>query len=758
MSYPKLPTGISKYVNEFTYSVWTPNTDVMCCNVPWDSSYRNIIDFHSESEKDEYFNSIKDYSFSLHGCVYLKFNQPIRLNVPFSNASQCNYIVVKNPQQPVPTNTSTSRLPDKFYYFIKHCEYINPNCTELEIQLDVWVTYCNRVTFTNCFVARGHVGIANENLNFATYDKYLLEPEGLECGDELLCTDKIFIGLQTVSENGAPYVLLCSTTDLTADDYGTLSAPKLKTSVGCVTNGIPSGASLYLVKGSQFRQLMNYLSDYAWVSQGIIYSTLIPYYLVDVDEYDKKDVGGVTLYYNISGLTKSKTITIDNVNDWSHYLWNTRYSMLKKFNTYPYCSISISDNNGHVIKIRQEDVQVWTEDESGNAVRLPDGKIFFEIQGCLVPPSPVIIGYVRRYNLAGINHNIYFKYYDGEGVQRDGVVQQGEWLDNAIYMNNFPKIPVVNNTGITVAAGMANTVQAMRENAGWQQQRALLNRDLARDIANNDIDMIDVNKRYTVERADAINKANIENMQYNIGKAQTLTSTEMGATTLGGALGLTGSLIGKDKASGLGSVGSTVGSLMNEGARAGYYGADIKAASDRANKITSAGNTYTSGMAANRTRTANSTRDANYRNATAVAEGDYEAAIRAANAKVSDALLNPPSLTAQMGGSAFNVSHGLMGFTVNFKSLKGEYERKIGEYWFRYGYAINRFIYDIHIQCMTHFTYWKMTACNIRGNIPEEYKLAIRGIFEKGTTVWEVPDEIENIDPVINEPVKGIKY
>ena len=51
-----------------------------------------------------------------------------------------------------------------------------------------------------------------------------------------------------------------------------------------------------------------------------------------------------------------------------------------------------------------------------------------------------------------------------------------------------------------------------------------------------------------------------------------------------------------------------------------------------------------------------------------------------------------------------------------------------------------------------------MTACNIRGNIPEEYKLAIRGIFEKGTTVWEVPDEIENIDPVINEPVKGIKY
>ena len=44
---------------------------------------------------------------------------------------------------------------------------------------------------------------------------------------------------------------------------------------------------------------------------------------------------------------------------------------------------------------------------------------------------------------------------------------------------------------------------------------------------------------------------------------------------------------------------------------------------------------------------------------------------------------------------------------------------------------------------MTEFTYWKLVECYLeKGDIPESFKGTIRGIFEKGVTVWRSPDRI----------------
>lgn len=93
--FPNLPDDIYQYQNQFNYSVWTPDTVVTCCNVPWDSSYRDIVRFDSDQAREEYFSSLAGYSFRVNGMVYLRYNDPIRVNIPFHEVNSCNYIIVK---------------------------------------------------------------------------------------------------------------------------------------------------------------------------------------------------------------------------------------------------------------------------------------------------------------------------------------------------------------------------------------------------------------------------------------------------------------------------------------------------------------------------------------------------------------------------------------------------------------------------------------------------------------------------------------
>jgi hypothetical protein len=60
---------------------------------------------------------------------------------------------------------------------------------------------------------------------------------------------------------------------------------------------------------------------------------------------------------------------------------------------------------------------------------------------------------------------------------------------------------------------------------------------------------------------------------------------------------------------------------------------------------------------------------------------------------------------------------------------------------------------------MTKFTYWKMQETYISSApMPETFKQSIRGIFEKGVTVWKTPSDIGNIDISTNQPIAGIRY
>jgi hypothetical protein len=60
---------------------------------------------------------------------------------------------------------------------------------------------------------------------------------------------------------------------------------------------------------------------------------------------------------------------------------------------------------------------------------------------------------------------------------------------------------------------------------------------------------------------------------------------------------------------------------------------------------------------------------------------------------------------------------------------------------------------------MTKFTYWKMTEAYISSSmVPEGHKQVLRGIMEKGFTVWANPADIGEIDIADNAPLAGVSY
>ena len=128
----------------------------MLCNVPWNSDYRDVVRFEDQAALDDYLNNSSGPKVTLTGLTYVNPGEPVRIDLPLNSVYKYNYLRVFNPAQPI-----TGDVPKSFYYFINEPTRAAPNTTLLNIQLEVWQTFGYGVTFGNCYVERGHIGIAN---------------------------------------------------------------------------------------------------------------------------------------------------------------------------------------------------------------------------------------------------------------------------------------------------------------------------------------------------------------------------------------------------------------------------------------------------------------------------------------------------------------------------------------------------------------------------------------------------------------------
>ena len=764
--------------SNFSWAEWTPNTTLKLCRVPWDASYRDIVRFASRETQQEWFDRLD--GVECRPATMHIFNAPARVELPFNEASNWNYLVAYNDYPGL-------EGPRAWYYFIQRVEYVNAHCTQLVLMLDVWQSFQHDVTFGSCYVTRGHIGVANEH-QWDDYGRtYLALPEGLDTGSEMVTTSQEYHSIiegrhYDIDGGGVDWVdyglIVVSTTNLT-DDPGSTSEPKLATASGAIFEQETDGCSVYYCENrmAYVANIMALGTLFPWVTQGICAVYMVPKIPQDyVSRYGHRvtEIYGQAVseqYGNIysfnssldSDLRYEDVMAVTGFRD--RFNIPTRYRNLRKLRCYPYCVIECSCLNGTVITYRPEDIQSDTLTVRETYTYAPSGaRINFYIPG---------------YNEAGAGTTVPLRINGKDmGLPIDG----GEMLNASFGITNLPHFSVVNNGGALAMANSAYTRAYAQESAQWTRQKALTSANVANSNAALQREYATRQTNWANENRTATNAitANSLNQSLAIGQNQTSQMANLQveqnikSNNLNGMAGIIGgglnavasrSPLGVVNAVGGAFLGSAQTDIANYGINSSAAVSNSTAAASTANQLatnaaaTSQANAYASGATGLSNQLSSAVSQANYGLADYAAQGDYQNAIAGINAQVQQMQLTPPTTSGALGGDMFNLSNGIMGVLVRFKTCAPSALRAAGEYMLRYGYFVQRFVTPpASLECMEKFTFWQMQEAYVRGTLPEEYRLTIKGMFERGVTVWNRPEYIGVTDWADNEPLSGIGY
>lgn len=704
---------------KLTPNTWPVGTEVTLMQVPWDANYRDIVIWDDVQQRNAYLDAqaLSGTGWRSKRFSYCRPNEPISVPVPYSAAYKYNYVVVQNPMQPV----DGEEQPLKLCYFILSTDYVAPGTTQLTLQLDVIQTYQFGVCLGNMFVERGHMGVSNavfkngvQNLQGQYLRKYLNVPEGLDVGDSYVMANHEWYPLTDASTFDIGKIIIISSADLAADP-GTVDNPNLNVADGQNADGIPSGCNVYSMTLSTFKAVLNAMKEKSWVAQCIQSVSTFPARLLsagtDVQLFGNS---GITMQFlgetDTLELPLKTYATTGNIYQQLSNGVPDGYHDLYKAYTYPYSVIELTAYNGNSVFVKPELVY-------GNTLALT-------VIGCAVAPFARIGVFPTNYGQAfeggqPVNYNQY-TWHGFDGSDHTGVIPSGDFLDSCLWLADFPQFSIVNSNYITYLASTAHTRAYQYESAGWQNAKSNAASDLAYSQAMNQTALNEAN-RYDQGPIGAPQIANYA--------GQAMGAIESGLNRLTGQPAVSSNEV-------------TLAGAANYLAQRQTGNLAFNATQDLSRQVAGQNLDY-----------------AKY-----AARGDYANQIAAINATVQDAALQAPSTVGQMGGQGFMWKNGLVGFAVNYKTAGGAAMRTVCDFWARYGYKIQRF-YNFGgakmaaLKIMNHFSYWKVSETYITcAKANEAEKDAIRGVLEKGVTVWGKPSEIGNIAPAVNTPLYNIEY
>lgn len=695
--------GAYDWADQYSYEAWTPGTRIQMCNVPWSSDYQDVVTFNSSEERSKYFSGLASQSVSIERMTLAVPGMPVRISIPHNKAYRYNYLVVTNHE------ALSGDIPRTFFYFIQDVRYVAPNTTELVVLLDVWQTFFFDVRLSRAYVEQGHYGIAEQTLGDAGSDVYqrrmLLEPEGFETGSDMvvLSSSAKPIGTTVDGDSDSEFgvdILVWSNTDL-GGDWGTVDDPKMAMSKGCYFQGLPQGATCYIFKDVyDFRGFAMQVAKAPWVAQGIVSIQVVPNGLyagghVSTDTYTGPAGSGTIKRLELFDRPVPAKIALasDFRAPMRKYM-GKRYRHLHKFLTAPYCMVEVTTYTGAPLMLRPE--CIYGRDLVVR--RFSD----------LGLPSPRIVFTPMSYNSAAAQ----------DGVEGTGEFylnyENSDFLDTQTGIYNFPTLSILNNSYLAYMSSNAHSIAFQHSAADWSQTKSLTGNQLSFDQSTAGI--------------------GLANRMNDIGNKQATIST--GISNVGNAAGVVGSLASRD-----------IGGAARNGAAIATSAASLANNVHWSNERTKAGTENSAYM-----------RDTNKAYADYAAKGDYSQAIAAINAKTQDMKVVPPTTIGQVGGEQFALVNLNWMLFAKVKAIQPAALQAIGEYWLRYGYRVNRPVafrnasLDV-LNVMSKFSYWRTSETYLASSsCPEQYRMSIRGILEKGVTVWRNPSDIGVVDPADNDP------
>lgn len=691
-----------------TPSIWPTGTHVRLLDVPWDSAYRDVVAWSSAEERDRWFASRAGSWFSSN-FQNLRPGEPISVPVPYSSVYKYNYIVVTNPQQPV-DDEGPAR---SYFYFITGVQYLSPQATRLTLQLDVMTTYAGGITYGNAYVDRGHIAMANSNARVKdgwALNKYFSLPEGLDVGSEYVPCAREVITINSTEH--PPKIIFISTANLAADP-GTTSNPSLNVADGQFVDGLPSGCNVYWVELDKFRAVMKAMKDKSWAAQCIVAIYAFPGALLT-------DGPAVKLFGNGPEMHFIGTTANYNIGDEPYWETKNMFSQLAeglrpahaedvdKLYCYPYSVIELSTLTGNPVFLKP------------NLVK--GDHLVIQWMGCCLAPFAKAGFFAENYgDPEGRMSGYSYTYTDFEGKTKTGSIAGGDFLDTCVWLTDFPQFSFVNNAYLTYLASTTHTREYQYSSAGWQLDRANMTANTGYQNAQRDIS----SQREQWSNSPAGFGSNVAQRMWSSPIIDAGGFTTPSLSDLAGMATQNASLAGWNAQN---TVANATG--------AGSLNARLSGQSDIA--------------------------DNNLELARNAAKGDYQNAIAGINATVQDAALTPPSTVGQSGGQGFNWKNGLVCITVTYKTLSGASLSAVADYFRRYGYSVRRFLTLGSVRnmlCMSKFAYWRAMGASLTcADANESERETMRGIIEKGVTLWDAPESIGNTAATDNTARDGYSY
>lgn len=686
---------------DFDYSVWTPNTEITLCRVPWDNTYTDHLSPQGLRNIDTYINNLPHTDkLTYDEFVPVRMGEPISIPKPYNAAARYNYVRAVHPAKPVPGDD----IPMTYYYFITGFVEDSANSTQVLLQLDLWATYGKTVKIKSAFVNRSHLPIAASNGD-ANYGRdYLTVPEGLDLGTNYIT--RVSADDQIFSISNAA-VLVVSNVDLNGPYVDGAGNPIKRAARGSSFQRMPSGATFYVFRSADsFRVFMETISDYPHIAQGIMSVTLVPEFTAHYPGFIFNPAPEVTIPPSTKPVAVARSI-YQNFRDALLLTLPEKYRHLKKFVTSPYCMIEFTSFNGSPLTLRPE---LWNVDN-----------IEFTRMISYIPPQQRVVVIPNKY-----------------GGKANASAYAHDFLDSALVIDNFPTLPMVNDAGTLYLAQNAHGLAQGAASADWSREKATRGAQLSYDQASKNIDTSTA----------AMEQGN----SYASTGQQISQDYAVTEALLGGVQGIGQGALGGATA---GPGGAAVGAGMSA-VGAAFNGINTAVQISKSQDQLAAGIANARAQNAIGTDNAMYMRDTNLAMASFAANGDYENAMAGQLAQINDAKISPNSVIGSYGGEAFNIINDVPSLVVRVKTPDDATIRRIGDYWLRFGYAMDLWI-DVpeSLMAMSKFTYWKMSQVYMNAApMPEVFKHGIRGMFEKGVCLWNDPDMIGSF--ANNAPLEGI--